>query len=155
VKNRTTVDEKSDPRGDCRRGPSTARRAFVRGIYKAELLKRWWVPKSMGIDPAVLRGGCSCRRQVPIGIRPRWPEPGAFFGTYVEVKPYSRLAWTNEEGGEGGLFTTVTFEEKGGKTLVSCARAILRRKRSTLPAPEQPMQWSRRSISWTSFSSPW
>src|SRR2546422_4903307 len=26
---------------------------------------------------------------------------------------------------------------------------------STLPAPEQPMQWSRRSISWTSFSSPW
>src|SRR5437879_7588862 len=46
------------------------------------------------------------------------PEPAAFFGTYVEVKPYSRLAWTNEEGGEGGPVTTVTFEEKGGKTLV-------------------------------------
>jgi uncharacterized protein YndB with AHSA1/START domain len=42
----------------------------------------------------------------------------AFFGTYVEVKPYSRLAWTNEEGGEGGPVSTVTFEEKGGKTLV-------------------------------------
>jgi len=39
------------------------------------------------------------------------PEPAAFFGTYVEVKPYSRLAWTNEEGGEGGPVTTVTFEE--------------------------------------------
>jgi uncharacterized protein YndB with AHSA1/START domain len=46
------------------------------------------------------------------------PEPAAFFGTYVEVKPYSRLAWTNEEGGEGGSVTTVSFEEKGGKTLV-------------------------------------
>jgi uncharacterized protein YndB with AHSA1/START domain len=46
------------------------------------------------------------------------PEPVAFFGTYVDVKPYSRLAWTNEEGGEGGSVTTVTFEEQGGKTLV-------------------------------------
>jgi len=46
------------------------------------------------------------------------PEPAAFFGTYVEVEPYSRLAWTNDEGGEGGSVTTVTFEEKGGKTLV-------------------------------------
>ena len=46
------------------------------------------------------------------------PEPTAFFGTYLEVKPNSRLAWTNEEGGEGGPVTTVTFEEKGGKTLV-------------------------------------
>jgi uncharacterized protein YndB with AHSA1/START domain len=46
------------------------------------------------------------------------PEPAAFFGTYVEVKPYSRLAWTNDEGGEGGPVTTVTFEEKDGKTLV-------------------------------------
>ena len=46
------------------------------------------------------------------------PEPVAFFGTYVEVKPYSRLAWTNDEGGPDGSVTTVTFEEKGGKTLV-------------------------------------
>src|SRR6476469_9136938 len=45
-------------------------------------------------------------------------EPVAFFGSYVEVRPYSRLAWTNDEGGEGGSVTTVTFEEKGGKTLV-------------------------------------
>ena len=42
----------------------------------------------------------------------------SFFGTYVEVIPPSRLVWTNEEGGEGGAVTTVTFEEKGGETLV-------------------------------------
>ena len=34
------------------------------------------------------------------------------------MKPHSRLAWTNDEGGEGGSVTTVTFEENGGKTLV-------------------------------------
>jgi uncharacterized protein YndB with AHSA1/START domain len=42
----------------------------------------------------------------------------AFFGTYLEVTPHSRLVWTNEEGGEGGPVTTVTFEERGGNTLV-------------------------------------
>ena len=40
------------------------------------------------------------------------------FGTYLEVTPHSRLVWTNEEGGDGGPVTTVTFEEKGGKTLL-------------------------------------
>ena len=42
----------------------------------------------------------------------------AFFGKYLEVVPPSRLVWTNEEAGEGGQVTTVTFEEKGGKTLL-------------------------------------
>ena len=42
----------------------------------------------------------------------------AFFGRYLEVTPHSRLVWTNDEGGDGGAVTTVTFEERGGKTLV-------------------------------------
>ncbi len=42
----------------------------------------------------------------------------AFFGRYIEVTPHSRLVWTNDEGGDGGPVTTVTFEEKGGKTLL-------------------------------------
>jgi hypothetical protein len=41
-----------------------------------------------------------------------------FRGLTLRSKPYSRLAWTNDEGGEGGSVTTVTFEEKSGKTLV-------------------------------------
>jgi uncharacterized protein YndB with AHSA1/START domain len=40
------------------------------------------------------------------------------FGRYIEVTPPSRLVWTNEEGGDDGAVTTVTFEEKGGKTLL-------------------------------------
>jgi len=41
----------------------------------------------------------------------------AFFGRYLEVTPYARLSWTNEES-EAGSVTTVTFEEKAGQTLV-------------------------------------
>jgi uncharacterized protein YndB with AHSA1/START domain len=41
-----------------------------------------------------------------------------FYGRYIEVTPHSRLVWTNDEGDDGGAVTTVTFEEKGGKTLL-------------------------------------
>jgi len=42
-----------------------------------------------------------------------------FFGTYLEVTPYSRLVWTNEEGDGGVTVTTVTFDEIDGRTLVA------------------------------------
>jgi uncharacterized protein YndB with AHSA1/START domain len=41
----------------------------------------------------------------------------AFFGRYIDVTPYSRIVWTNEESADGPI-TTVTFEEKDGKTLL-------------------------------------
>ena len=43
--------------------------------------------------------------------------PDEFFGRYIEVTPHSRLVWTNEESDDGPV-TTVTFEERGGKTLL-------------------------------------
>ena len=86
---------------------------------KPELLKRWWVPKSTGMSLL------SCEMDVRVGGTYRlvfrhdaFPEPMAFFGRYLEVTPHSRLVWTNEEGGEGGPVTAVTFEDKGGKTLL-------------------------------------
>lgn len=42
----------------------------------------------------------------------------AFFGKYLEVTPPSRLVWTNEEE-EDGAVTTVTFEARDGKTLLT------------------------------------
>jgi uncharacterized protein YndB with AHSA1/START domain len=82
---------------------------------RPELFRRWWVPKSLGMS---LR---SCEMDVRVGGKYRLefePDGVAFFGTYLDVTPNSRLAWTNEEGGEDGPVTTVTFEEKGGKTLL-------------------------------------
>src|SRR5262245_23496746 len=87
---------------------------------KPELLQRWWAPRSMGITFV------SCEADVRTGgtyrfvlSHPAFPEPMAFFGRYLEVIPPARIVWTNDEGGEGGSVTTATFEEKGGKTLIT------------------------------------
>jgi uncharacterized protein YndB with AHSA1/START domain len=63
----------------------------------------------------------SCEMDVRVGGKYHLefePDGMAFFGTYLEVTPHSRLVWTNEEGGEGGPVTTVTFEDRSGKTLL-------------------------------------
>ena len=118
MKNRTTVERKSD----CELVVTRTFNAPARIVFEAwttpELFKQWWVPKSMGMH---LR---SCEMDVRVGGKYRLvfglddSNPAEFFGTYVEVSPHSRLAWTNEEGGDGGPVTTVTFEEKDGKTLL-------------------------------------
>ena len=118
MKNRTTAERKSEREMIITRTINGPARIVFEAFSKAELLKRWWVPRSMGMTllscEVDARVGGKYRLEFDVG----GPEPAAFFGTYVEVNPYSRLAWTNEEGGEGGSVTTVTFEEKGGKTLV-------------------------------------
>jgi uncharacterized protein YndB with AHSA1/START domain len=118
VKNRTTVERTSDREVVVTRTINGPARIVFEAFTKAELLERWWVPKSMGMTllscEVDARVGGKYRLEFDVG----GPEPAAFFGTYIEVSPHSRLAWTNEEGGEGGSVTTVTFEEKSGKTLV-------------------------------------
>jgi uncharacterized protein YndB with AHSA1/START domain len=77
-----------------------------------------------------------------------------FFGRYIEVTPHSRLFWTNEES-EDGAVTTVTFEEKDGKTLLVLHE--LYPSKEALDAAITGMEGGcpRRSRNWTSFSSPW
>jgi uncharacterized protein YndB with AHSA1/START domain len=86
---------------------------------KPELLQRWWVPKSFGISflscEADARTGGSYRF---VFRHPSSEQPMSFFGRYLEVTPPSRLVWTNDEGDEAGAVTTVTFEARGGETLV-------------------------------------
>ena len=115
MKNRTTVERKSDRELVVTRTVNGPARIVFEAWTRPELFKRWWVPKSMGMS---LR---SCEMDVRVGGKYRLefePEGMAFFGTYLEVTPPSRLVWTNDEGGEDGAVTTVTFEEKGGQTLL-------------------------------------
>jgi uncharacterized protein YndB with AHSA1/START domain len=83
-----------------------------------ELFRKWWVPRSMGMT---LR---SCEMDVRTGGKYRLvfgddpANPIAFFGNYLEVVPGERIVWTNEESGDAGSVTTVTFEERDGKTLL-------------------------------------
>ena len=115
TKNRTTVERKSERELVVTRTFNAPARIVFEAWTKPELFKRWWAPKSMGMSLL------SCEMDIRVGgkYRLEFEHDGmAFFGTYLEVTPHSRLVWTNEEGGEGGPVTTVTFEEKGGKTLL-------------------------------------
>ncbi len=116
MKNRTTVERKSERELVVTRTFNGPARLVFEAWTKPELFRQWWVPKSMGMSLL------SCEMDVRVGGRYRLEfahgdSQAAFFGTYKEVTPHSRLVWTNEEGDEGSV-TTVTFAEKGGKTLL-------------------------------------
>jgi uncharacterized protein YndB with AHSA1/START domain len=118
MKNRTTVERKSERELVVTRTINGPARIVFEAFTKPELFRRWWVPKSLGLSLL------SCEMDVRVGGKYRLvfrhgaSESMAFFGTYLEVTPHSRLVWTNEEGGDAGQVTTVTFEEQGGKTLL-------------------------------------
>jgi uncharacterized protein YndB with AHSA1/START domain len=116
MKNSTTVERTSDRELVITRTFAAPARIVFEAWTKPELFKRWWVPKSMGMSLL------SCEMDVRTGGRYRLEfahgdSRAAFFGTYKEVTPHSRLVWTNEESDEGSV-TTVTLAEKGGKTLL-------------------------------------
>jgi len=118
MKNQTTFERKSDRELVTTRTFNGPARIVFEAWTKPELFKRWWVPKSMGLSLL------SCEMDVRVGgtyrlvFRHGASEPMAFHGKYLEVTPHSRLVWTNDEGGDAGPVTTVTFEEKAGKTLL-------------------------------------
>ena len=117
TKNRTAVERKSERELVATRTVNGPARLVFEAWTKAELFRRWWVPKSYGLTLL------SCEMDVRVGGRYRlvFNHQGStieFFGTYREVTPYSRLVWTNEEGDNGETVTTVTFDENAGKTLL-------------------------------------
>ena len=116
--NRTKVERPSERELVVTRIINAPPRLVFEAFTKPELLRQWWVPKSSGLSLL------SCEADVRVGGTYRLvfdggaSEPMEFYGRYTEVTPPSRLAWTNEEGEDGGAVTTVTFEEKSGKTLL-------------------------------------
>ncbi|MGZ3376779.1 MAG: SRPBCC family protein [Phenylobacterium sp.] len=115
---RTTVERTSDRELVATRTVDGPARIVFEAWTKPELIMRWWAPASFGIT------FLSCETDVRTGgsyryvfRHPASGEPMAFFGKYIEVEPNARLVWTNEEEADGAV-TTVTFEEKDGKTRV-------------------------------------
>lgn len=114
----TTVQKKSEREVVVTRTFDAPARLVFEAWSKPELFKKWWVPRSMGMT---LR---SCEMDVRTGGKYRLvfgddpANPMAFFGSYLEVVPNKRIVWTNEESGDAGSVTTVTFEERDGKTLL-------------------------------------
>ena len=123
MKNRTTVERRSETELVATRTFNAPARIVFEAWTTPELFQRWWVPKSFGLTllsyEADVRVGGKYRL---VFSHPEAPEPIAFFGTYLDVTPHSRLAWTNEEAnqeaGDAAQVTTVTLEERGGQTLL-------------------------------------
>ena len=115
AKGRTQVERTSDREAVITRTFDAPARIVFQAWTTPDLFKRWWVPKSYGMELL------SCEQDVRVGgtyrLVFRHGESGsmAFHGKYLEVVPPSRLVWTNEESDEGSI-TTLTFEEKDGKT---------------------------------------
>jgi uncharacterized protein YndB with AHSA1/START domain len=116
MKNRTTVEPKSEREIVVTRTFDAPARIVFQAWTTPALFRRWWIPKSMPIPllsyEADIRTGGSYR--LVFGLE--GDKTMVFFGTYIEVTPHSRIVWTNDESGEDGAITTVTLEEKGNKT---------------------------------------
>jgi len=118
-----------DAKKECEPTPMTHHTTTVRKTEREIILTRtfngpahivfqaWWVPKSVPVSLL------SCEVDARTGGSYRFEfgreggESMAFFGKYLEVIPNARLVWTNEESPHGAV-TTVTLEEKDGKTLL-------------------------------------
>ena len=115
---RTRVERRSDREMVVTRSFDAPAHILFEAWTRPELFMRWWVPKSLGVPllscEMDVRTGGGYRLEFGQDRSNSW----AFFGKYVEVVPNSRLVWTNEED-EQGAVTTVTFEEKDGKTLLT------------------------------------
>ncbi len=114
--NRTIVERKSGRELVVTRTFNGPAQLVFEAWTQPALFRQWWVPKSMGMSLL------SCDMDVRVGgsyrlVFAHGDSQAAFFGTYREVIPHSRVVWTNEESDEGSV-TTVTFAEDGGKTLL-------------------------------------
>lgn len=119
AQNRTSVERKGDRELVVTRTFDAPPSIVFRAWSQPELFRRWWMPKSVSGVSLV-----SCEMDVRTGGKYRLEfafggsDTMAFYGKYLEVVPDERIVWTNDEGEEGAI-TTVTFEEQGGKTLLT------------------------------------
>lgn len=119
MQNNTTTERASDRELVVTRSFAAAPRILFRAWTQPDLMLRWWAPKSFGItfiscDMDARTGGTY---RFVFG-HPASEQPMAFFGRYLEVVPDARIVWTNEENGPDGSVTTLTFEARGGGTLL-------------------------------------
>ncbi|HEY3621806.1 MAG TPA: SRPBCC family protein [Roseiarcus sp.] len=118
-RNETIVERTADRELTVTRTFNAAAHIVFDAWTKPELLKRWWAPKSFGVSlfecESDLRVGGTYR--YAFGRDPKNPE--VFSGRYVEVKPPSRLVFTQlyeRMSDAGEVVVTATFEESQGRT---------------------------------------
>ena len=115
--NRTAVERRSERELVVTRTFDAPPAMVFKAWSQPDLFRRWWVPEGAPItlltcDMDVRTGG-KYRLEFGAGEATM-----AFHGKYLEVVPDRLIVWTNDEGEEGAV-TTVTFEDRDGKTLLT------------------------------------
>jgi uncharacterized protein YndB with AHSA1/START domain len=119
LRNPTSVEQLSDREFAVTRLFDAPPELVFRAWSDPRLFERWWVPRSatgvrlVSCDMDVRTGG---KYRLEFGAGEG--QTMAFYGKYLDVVPGERIVWTNDEGEEGAV-TTVTFDGKDGKTLVT------------------------------------
>jgi len=120
AQSRTIVERKSDRELVVTRTFDAPPQMVFKAWSQPDLFRRWWVPKDSGASLV------SCDMDVRTGGKYRLEfgaggDTMAFYGKYLDVVQNERIVWTNDEGEEAeqGAVTTVTFEDQGGKTLLT------------------------------------
>jgi len=137
ARNHTSVERRGDRELVVTRMFDAPPRIVFKAWSRAELFRRWWMPRSatgvslVGCEMDVRTGG-TYRLDFSAG----GAETMSFYGRYLDVVPDARIVWTNDEGADGAV-TTVTFEERDGKTLLTFHEAY-----PTAEALEEAMQGS-------------
>lgn len=137
ARNHTSVERRGDRELVVTRMFDAPPRIVFKAWSRAELFRRWWMPRSatgvslVGCEMDVRTGG-TYRLDFSAG----GAETMSFYGRYLDVVPDARIVWTNDEGADGAV-TTVTFEERDGKTLLTFHEAY-----PSAQALEEAMQGS-------------
>jgi len=136
ARNATSVERKGDRELLVTRTFDAPPRIVFKVWSDPDLFREWWVPKGAPINLV------SCDMDVRTGGKYRLEfaagnQTMAFYGKYLDVVPGERIVWTNDEGDEEGAVTTVTFEDRGGKTLLT-----YHERYPTAQALEEAMQGS-------------
>jgi len=117
TKNQTTIERKSDNELVITRAFNGPAEVVFEAWTKPEIVKRWWAPRSFGIELV------SCEIDLRAGGQYRYvfalegQESMVFYGIYLEVQRPTRLVWTNADAGD--YVSTATFTEKDGKTVLT------------------------------------
>lgn len=115
----TNIERLSDRELQVTRLFDAPRERVYRAWSEAGLFRQWWMPKSAtgveltGCEMDVRTGG-TYRLEFAMG-----GQTMAFYGKYLEVVEGEKIVWTNDEGQDEGAVTTVRFEERGGRTLLT------------------------------------
>lgn len=113
----TTIERKSNRELVVTRSFDAPAAEVFRAWSQPDLFRQWWVPEGgsvslVGCEMDVRAGG---KYRLEFGAG---EQTMAFHGKYIEVVSNERIVWTNEED-EQGAVTTVTFEDRDGKTFLT------------------------------------